>query len=185
MNLKKITFYLWLILITGGMITYLFFPGKLSFSFMETTAGSHPIATLILYYLILSFQGVEFMPSPLIFLGVLIFNPIELFVVNMAGVMTSATIVYYFSKYLELDVYFETKYSKYVHIIRAKLMDKELPIIVGWSFFPLVPTNLIVYVGSILRINVFICLLGVFIGEAIINAFYIITITMLLKGSLL
>ena len=135
MNLKKITFYLWLILITGGMITYLFFPGKLSFSFMETTAGSHPIATLILYYLILSFQGVVFMPSPLIFLGVLIFNPIELFVVNMAGVMTSATIVYYFSKYLELDVYFETKYSKYIHIIRAKLIDKELPVIVGWSFF--------------------------------------------------
>ena len=75
------------------------------------------------------------MPSPLIILGVLIFNPIELFVVNMAGVMTSATIVYYFSKYLELDIYFETKYSKYIHIIRAKLMDKELPVIVGWSFF--------------------------------------------------
>jgi hypothetical protein len=64
------------------MITYLFFPDKLSFSFMETTAGSHPIATLILYYLILSFQGVVFMPSPLIFLGALIFNPIELFIVT-------------------------------------------------------------------------------------------------------
>ena len=151
---------------------------------MEQTAGNYPIETLIIYYLILSFQGVVFMPSPLIFIGAFIFNPIELFVVNMAGVMTSATIVYYFSKYLELDIYFETKYIKYIHIIRAKLMDKELPVIVGWSFFPFVPTNLIVYVGSILRINVFICLLGVLIGEAIINAFYIITLTTLFKGSL-
>jgi uncharacterized membrane protein YdjX (TVP38/TMEM64 family) len=77
--------------------------------------------------------------------------------------MTSATVVYYFSKYLEFDIYFETKYSKYTHKIRAKLVDKELPVIVGWSFFPMVPTNLIVYVGSTLRISVIKCLLGVFI----------------------
>jgi uncharacterized membrane protein YdjX (TVP38/TMEM64 family) len=184
MNLKKITFYLWLILITGGMITYLFFPDKLSFSFMETTVGSHPIATLILYYIILSFQGVVFMPSPLIFLGALIFNPIELFIVNMAGVMTSATIVYYFSKYLEFDKYFETRYNKYTHIIRSKFMNKEFPVIVGWSFLPMVPTNLIVYVGSTLEISAFKCLLGVFIGESLINSFYIISITVLFKGNL-
>jgi hypothetical protein len=59
MNLKKLSFCLWLILIAGGVITYLFFPDKLNFSFMETTAGSHHIATLILYYFILSFQGVD------------------------------------------------------------------------------------------------------------------------------
>jgi uncharacterized membrane protein YdjX (TVP38/TMEM64 family) len=185
MKLRIITFYLWLILITVGIITYQFFPDKLSFSFMEQTAGNYHITTLVIYYLILSFQGVVFMPSPLIFVGVLIFNPIELFLVNMAGVMTSATIVYYFSKYLKFDIYFETKYSKYTHIIRAKLMDKEFPIIVGWSFFPLTPTNLVIYVGSTLCISVFKCLLGVFIGESIINAFYIITATMLFKGSLL
>ena len=184
MNFKKITFCLWLIIIFGGMITYLFFPEKLSFSFLEETAANYPVETPIIYYLLLSFQGVVFMPSPLILVGALIFNPIELFVVNMAGVMTSATIVYYFSKYLECDVYLETKYSKYTHKIKAKLMDKELPLIVGWSFFPMAPTNLIVYIVSSLRINVFKCLLGVFIGESIINAFYIITATMLIKGSL-
>jgi uncharacterized membrane protein YdjX (TVP38/TMEM64 family) len=184
MKMRNIAFYLWLILITGGIITYLFFPEKLSLSFMEGTAGNYPIETLIIYYLILSFQGVVFMPSPLIIVGALIFNPIELFVVNMAGVMTSATIVYYFSKYLEFDTYFEKKYSKSIHKIKAKLMDKELPLIVGWSFFPFTPTNLVVYIGSTLRVNAFKCLFGVFIGESIINAFYIITATMLLKGNL-
>jgi uncharacterized membrane protein YdjX (TVP38/TMEM64 family) len=183
MNFKKITFCLWLIIILGGMITYLFFPEKLSFSFLEETAANYPVETPIIYYL-LSFQGVVFLPSPLILVGALIFNPIELFVVNMAGVMTSATIVYYFSRYLECDVYLETKYSEYTHKIKTKLMDKELPLIVGWSFFPMAPTNLIVYIVSSLRINVFKCLLGVFIGESIINAFYIITATMLIKGSL-
>lgn len=185
MMLRKITFFIWIILIIGGIITYLFFPEKLNFSFIEQTIGNYPIETLIVYYLILSLQGVIFMPSPLIFIGALIFNPIELFIVTMAGIMTSATIVYYFSKYLGFDIYFETKYSKYTHIIRSKINDKEIPIIVGWSFFPFTPTNLIVYVGSTLRISVFKCLFGVFLGESIINAFYIITATLLFRGSLL
>jgi len=185
MNMKNIAFYLWLILIAGCIITYIFFPEKLSLSFMEGTSVNYPIETLIIYYLILSFQGVVFMPSPLIIVGVLIFNPIELFIVNMAGIMTSAIIIYYFSKYLEFDIYLEKKYSKYTQKIRAKLNDKELPLIVVWSFLPLTPTNLIVYIGSTLRISVFKCLLGVFIGESIINAFYIITATTLLKSSLL
>lgn len=185
MKLKKITFCLWLILVTGVITAYLFFPEKLSFSFLEEEVVDHPYATLAIYYLILSFKGLAFIPaSPLLLAGMLIFNPVEVFIVNMAGIITSSTIVYYFSKYLEFDVYFETKYSKYTHIIRAKLMDKELPIIVLWSFLPPAPTDLIVYVASTLRISVFKCLLGVLIGEAIINAFYIISVTMLLKGNL-
>ena len=113
MQLQKIAFYLWLILITGGIIAYLFFPQILSVSFLSEIVGNYYILSIVIYYLLLSFQGVVFMPSPLIIVGVFIFNPIELFIVNMAGVMTSATIVYYFSKYLEFDIYFDARYSKY------------------------------------------------------------------------
>ncbi len=185
MQLQKIAFYLWLILITGGIIAYLFFPQILSVSFLSEIVGNYYILSIVIYYLLLSFQGVVFMPSPLIIVGVFIFNPIELFIVNMAGVMTSATIVYYFSKYLEFDIYFDARYSKYSQKIISTLKNKDVLIITGWSFFPFTPTNLVVYIGSTLRISVYKCLLGVFIGESLINAFYIITLTMLLKGSLL
>jgi uncharacterized membrane protein YdjX (TVP38/TMEM64 family) len=185
MRLKKITFCLWLILVTGVIITYLLFPEKISPSFMEEVVIDHPLEILVIYYLILSFKGLTFIPAPPFLLaGILLFNPVEVFIINMNGIMTSSTIVYYFLKYLEFDVYFETKYGKYTRIMRAKLMDRELPIIILWSFLPPAPTDLIVYVASTLRINLFKCLLGVFIGEAIINAFYIISVTMLLKGNL-
>jgi uncharacterized membrane protein YdjX (TVP38/TMEM64 family) len=185
MKLKKITFCLWLVLVTGVIATYLFFPEKLSPSFLEEAVINHPFETLVIYYLIISLKGLTLIPAtPFLFAGILIFNPEEVFIVNMAGIMTSTIIVYYFSKYLEFDVYFETKYSKYTHKLSAKLKDKELPIIIIWSFLPPAPTDLIVYVASTLRINVFKCLLGVFIGEAIINAFYIISVTLLLKGNL-
>ncbi|WP_156161078.1 MULTISPECIES: hypothetical protein [unclassified Methanosarcina] len=47
--------------------------------------------------------------------------------------------------------------------------------------FPLVPTDLIVYVRSSLRIPVLKCLLGVFVGESVLNAFYILLTTLILK----
>ena len=47
-----------------------------------------------------------------------------------------------------------------------------MPIIIGWSFFPLAPTDLVVYVCGVLRVDVRKCLLGVLIGEGAICAIY-------------
>jgi uncharacterized membrane protein YdjX (TVP38/TMEM64 family) len=185
MKFRKITFCLWLILVMGIIITYFLFPEIFSLSFMEETAVDHPIAVLMIYYLIISFKGLTFMPgTPILLAGMMLFSPVEVFFVNMAGIMTSTLLVYYFSKYLEFDVFFETKYNKYIEKIKANLINKELPVIIGWSFIPCFPTDVIVYIGSTLRVNVLKCLIGVFIGEAIINSFYIISITMLIKGSI-
>lgn len=179
---RKLAFFFWLLLVTAGIVTYLIFPEKINLSFLREVSEDHHTAALVIYFLILSARGLTMIPStPLLLAGVLLFEPAELFAVNMAGILVSSTIVYYFSQYLGFDVYFETKYTRYASKIRKKLEDKELPIIVGWSFFPLVPTDLIVYLGSTLRINVFKCLLGVFIGEAVLNSFYILSATMILK----
>ncbi|HII02854.1 TPA: TVP38/TMEM64 family protein [Methanosarcinaceae archaeon] len=179
---RKLAFCFWLLLITAGIATYFLFPEKINLSFLRELSEEHHTAALIIYFLILSARGLTMIPStPLLLAGVLLFRPAELFAVNMAGILVSSTIVYYFSQYLGFDTYFETKYARYAGKIRNKLTDKELPIIVGWSFFPLVPTDLIVYVGSTLRVHVFKCLLGVFIGEAVLNSFYILSATMILK----
>jgi uncharacterized membrane protein YdjX (TVP38/TMEM64 family) len=139
-------------------------------------------AAILIYFLILSFRGLTLIPStPLLLAGILTFEPAELFIVNMAGILVSSSIVYHFSSYLGFDTYFEKKYSKQTRQLRRKLTDKELPIIIGWSFFPLVPTDLIVYVSSTFRINVFKCLLGILIGEGILNAIYIYSARMILN----
>lgn len=184
MKAREITFFLWILLVTGGIITYIFFPEKLSILFLQETSKNNMFAVFIIYYLIVSFRGLTFIPSsPLLIAGVLVFDPVKLFIINLAGILTSSTIVYYFSKYLGFDVYFETKYTEAVQKIRKKLTDKELPIIVGWSFFPLTPTDLVVYVGSTLRVSVFKCLFGVLIGEAVLTAFYITTATLILQNT--
>lgn len=185
MNFRKITLYVWLILITTGMLTYFFFPVELNLLLTKELVGNYLVATFVLYYLILALQGIMFIPSPLIFIGLLIFNPTDLFVVNMAGVTTSAIVIYYFSKYLKSDVYFETKYGKYIDIIKDALKGREFKVLIFWGFFPVLPTNLIVYIASILRIKASKCIIGVFIGEALINTFYIVTFTTFLKVGIL
>lgn len=185
MNFRKIALYVWLFLIAVGMLTYFFFPVELNLLFTKELVGNYLMATFVIYYIILVLQGIIFIPSPLIFIGILIFNPIDLLIVNMAGLTTSALIIYYFSKYLKSDVYFETKYSKYIDIIKNVLKGREFRVIVFWSFIPIFPTNLIVYISSILRINSVKCVIGVFIGEFLINLFYIVTFTTFLKAGIL
>jgi uncharacterized membrane protein YdjX (TVP38/TMEM64 family) len=182
MNPKKLAFYLWMLLVAGGITAYLLYPDEINILFLEDLSEEYHYIALCIYFLLLSARGLTMIPStPLLLGGVLIFDPLELFVVNMVGILSSSTIVYYFSKYLGFDVYFETKYDKYTQKIRNGLVDKELPVIVGWSFFPLVPTDLIVYIGSSLRIPVLKCLLGFFVGESVLNAFYILSTTLILK----
>lgn len=182
MNLKKLAFYLWTLLITGGLTAYFLFPDEINLLFLEDLSDEYHYMSLSIYFLLLSARGLTMIPStPLLLAGILIFDPLELFVVNMAGILSSSITVYYFSRFLGFDTYFETKYCKYVRNIKKSIADKELPVIVGWSFFPLVPTDLIVYVGSSLRVPVFKCLLGVFMGESVLNAFYIFSASLIFK----
>jgi uncharacterized membrane protein YdjX (TVP38/TMEM64 family) len=55
--------------------------------------------------------------------------------------------------------------------VRALLERHGFPIVVGWAFFPLVPTDLICYLAGVTRMAVL--LLGVGIGEGAICAVYI------------
>jgi uncharacterized membrane protein YdjX (TVP38/TMEM64 family) len=182
MQHKKLVFYFWILLITGSITAYFLFPDDINLLFLENVYEKYHYLALVIYFLLLSFRGLTMIPStPLFLAGVLIFDPVELFAVNMAGILSSSTLVYYFSRYVGFDTYFETKYGKYVQKIKNGLTDKELPVIVGWSFFPLVPTDLIVYVGSSLRIPLLKCLLGVFMGESVLNIFYIFSANLILK----
>jgi uncharacterized membrane protein YdjX (TVP38/TMEM64 family) len=180
-NQRKILLFIWLLVVIGGMVLYLIFPDRINLFFLRKLVKEHYILVLVIYFLLLSFRGLTMIPSTALLLaGIIIFKPTELFAVNMVGILTSSTIVYYFSRYMGFASYFEIKHGKYVQKIRDGFRDKEIPLIVGWSFFPFVPTDLIVYIGSTLEVSIFKCLAGVFIGEAILNAIYIISARIIL-----
>lgn len=106
--------------------------------------------------------------------GLFFLTPVVHFLLTMAGILVSSASIYYFSERLRLAEYFERRYLYHVDRVRGLLRRHELPIVIGWSFFPLVPTDLICYVCGSLRIDVRKLLVGVLVGEGIICAFYIV-----------
>ena len=159
------------------LILYVAKPDLFDISFLRENVSNHKVPVLLLYLIILTFIGLTVIPStPFAVAGVLLFPPVTAYIINLIGIITSSIVVYYFTKYLRLDVWLDSKYPAKIEKIKKALLKKELPIIAGWSFFPLVPTDLIIYVSSTLNIPFWKCALGVLIGEGSLNAFYIFSI---------
>lgn len=176
-KVRRKTLFIWIAILIASSILYYVYRDLFDFSFLKEYVSDHKLLVLSLYLIILTFIGLTFIPStPFAVAGVLLFPPLEAYLINLTGIVTSSIVVYYFTQYLRLDVWLESKYSVQIEKIKKALHKKELPIIAGWSFFPVVPTDLIIYVSSTLNIPFWKCAVGILIGEGTLNAFYIFSI---------
>ncbi len=174
---KKKTFAIWVVFVAVVLTLYFLNRDRIDVDFLRGIVHNNRFLIIPFYLLILSLLGLTFIPStPFAIAGVFLFDPNLAYFLNLIGIITSSTIVYHFAGFLGLREAFESKYPKKTGRVRAALSRKELPIIIGWSFFPVVPTDLIIYVGSTLKIPLWKCLLGVLIGEGALNAFYIFSV---------
>ena len=176
-RVRKKTLYTWIIVVIAILVLYYVNKELFDISFLKDYVSENKPLVVAVYLLILTFIGLTFIPStPFAVAGVLLFPPLEAYFINLIGIVTSSVIVYYFTRYLRLDRWIEAKYPTQIDKIKKALRMKELPIIAGWSFFPVVPTDLIIYVSSSLRIPFWKCVVGIIIGEGTLNAFYIFSI---------
>ncbi|MBN1387485.1 MAG: TVP38/TMEM64 family protein [Bacteroidales bacterium] len=176
-KIRKKSFYLWLGVIAIILILYFVNKEWFDISFLRRFVNDHKFLVILVYLIFLTFIGLTLLPSsPFAMAGLLLFPAFETYVINMVGIITSTAIVYYFTRYLGLDRWIEKKFPSQIEKTKKALANKELPIIIGWSFFPVVPTDLIIYVSSSLRISFLKCIIGVLIGEGILNALYIFSV---------
>ena len=174
---KKKTFVVWVVLVAVAVTLYLTNRETLDVEVIRGLVDKNRAIVIPVYLAFLSLLGLTFIPStPFAIGGVLLFSPEVAYLLNLVGIVTSSTIVYHFARFLGLGTVFESRYPENTRKVRGALNRKELPIIVGWSFFPVVPTDLIIYVASTLKIPLWKCLLGVLIGEGTLNAFYIFSV---------
>jgi len=174
---KRKTFIAWLVLVAVVLSLYLTHRETLDVEVIRALVNENRAVVVPIYLLVLSVLGLTFIPStPFAIGGVLLFSPHFAYFINVLGILTSSTIVYHFARFLGLGAAFENRYPRQTVKVRDALDHKELPIIVAWSFFPLVPTDLIIYVASSLRIPLWKCLLGVLMGEGTLNALYIFSV---------
>ena len=139
------------------------------------TAFAHSAISGGFVYLVLGCaRGFTLIPCTyLVLAAVAFFPPTQLLLMTLAGILVSSASIYRFSEALHLDEYFERRHARAVARLKGLLHDHELPIIIGWSFFPFVPTDAICDVCGALEIDFKTFLVGILIGEGAISAIYI------------
>ena len=141
---------------------------------LQSASSESVIVGYALYLLLGSIRGLTLIPSAaLVFAAIPLFPPMPLFVLTLLGILVSSASVYYFSESLHLDEYFGERNRDGVERMKRTFQRNQLPIIIGWSFFPLVPTDLICYVCGVLKVRFSKFLLGILIGEGTICGIYI------------
>jgi uncharacterized membrane protein YdjX (TVP38/TMEM64 family) len=166
--------YLWAVLIVASLVLYYFFPDVFSPANIRQFFHTNLYAGLAVYLLLASFRSFTMIPlTPLLFAGMLVFPPLPFLLVNMIGITVSSASVYYLARYFRFDHFFKVHYPTQIAKLTRMLQNREFPVIFLWSFAPVLPTDLIVYVCSVLRISITKTLLGLLAGESIICAIYI------------
>ena len=133
-----------------------------------------PAALYGAYLALGAVRGFTLVPSTTLVLAALpFFPPGPLLAATIAGIMLSSASIYYCSAALRLDERLAKRHPEKIARLTDLINRYEMPIIIGWSFFPLVPTDLICYVCGVLRVRFWKFLLGVTLGEGAICAVYI------------
>ncbi|KND47840.1 MAG: hypothetical protein AB201_02925 [Parcubacteria bacterium C7867-006] len=172
-KIKYAVYAIWFLMI-GVSLYYYFFAGSVIRTEFSRIFGSSLVLGYFVYLLAGCLRGFTLIPiTYLIVVGILFLPPLPLYFLTMIGVFVSSLSIYYFSEYLNFDEYFEKKHPKQIQSIKNFLVKNELPIVVGWSFAPFLPTDLICYVCGAMEINVKKFIFGVIVGEGISCAIYI------------
>lgn len=166
-------FAVWLLIVGGALYVY-FFERTFAEAELRGALSTSTVVASILYMLLGSLRAFTMVPATfLLFVAMPFFDPELLLLTTLVGIATSSSIAYFFAEALHMDAVFERKYPVQIQKLKASLKRYQLRIIIGWSFFLLLPTDLICYVCGSLRINFKKFLFGVMVGEGTIYAIYI------------
>lgn len=173
----RITQGVWVTICLAIGITLLLNPSILTPEKIQEIVMQYGSVALLIYVSISMFRGFFLIPStPFVLAGVAMYpeEPILVVTISMAGILFSATLLYFFSQRLGFSSYLERKYPSAINSTKELLSGNRATIFVaGWSFFPLVPTDVICYVAGMMKMPFYKMMLGLFIGEMVLVTAYV------------
>lgn len=176
-TVQKITYILWIACVVVFAGFYIIYPHLFTAENLVEFIRSFESKILLVYILLSFIRGFFLIPStPFVIGGGMLFPymPTTILIISMLGIVFSATSLYYFSDMLGFSSFLESKYPKQIGVWKKRLQTKSgLYYVTAWSFFPLAPTDLICYVAGIIKMPFKYMILGVFLGELILDIFYI------------
>ena len=170
---RYILFGLWILVAATALYLYFFKRAAIQAEMHDAMSASFWAACAI-YLLIGALRAFTLVPAtfPLL-IAMPFFDPWVMLALTLPCIAVSSSICYAFAEALHMDELFERKYPSQIARLKNLLQRYKLPIIIGWSFFLLLPTDVLCYVCGSLKINYKKFLLGIMIGEGTVYAIYI------------
>lgn len=174
---KSLT-YLWLALLLGVAALWIADPSWFSQATLEAGIGGWGTWALVAFSIVAIGRGALLIPStPVILAGGVLFPNARLFIflVSMAGIVASATLLYRFPGFAGYDSRLATRYPEQLEWLQLHLRKPRAQWFVAlWAFFPAVPTDLICYAAGLVRMPFRRMMFGIIIGEVPLVTAYVL-----------
>lgn len=175
---KSILRILWIGLLATTLVLYLCFPSWFTVEAFNETINANETQVLLAYCLLVLIRSVLFIPSTAVLILGIALYPDQLWFllgINMIGIIVGALLIYGAGKVFTPDHFFQKKAAKRIPAIKEKINQHGFWIVLGWSFFPFVPTDLICFVAGATRMKLFKFLTALFLGELVLVSIYLFT----------
>jgi uncharacterized membrane protein YdjX (TVP38/TMEM64 family) len=167
----------WLIAVAGILGMIVIYPELLTRESISQLLGQMGSMALIIYVLMSLTRAVLLMPcTPFVLAGAISFPqwPFLVFAISLAGVVVGAFLVYSFPSFGGYDRLLEEKYPEKIANLKRNMQHKNaFWFVVGWSFFPLVPTDAVCYVAGVAKMPLRKMLIALLLGELPLVAVYV------------
>ena len=167
----------WLCLVAIVLVSLLIFPDWLSRDSISELLNNFGTMALIVYIVLSLTRSLLMIPcTPFVLAGAISFPqwPLIVFVISFTGIVLGAFLVYSFPSFGNYDEFLEEKYPAKIAALKEKMQGKyAFAIVAGWSFFPLVPTDVICYVAGIAKMSFKKMVMALLIGEIPLVTTYI------------
>ena len=173
--LKKALRWLWGGMIITALFCYFVYPNSFTATSIQSFLGDNASIILIFYILVSSIRALFLLPSTIfVLLGVALYpeSPFFVLFISLLGIQIGATLMYYSASFLT-PVALLGKGASKIAVVEEKMQKYGFWIILFWSFFPAVPTDLICFVAGSTKYNYWKFFFAVFIGELILVSVYV------------
>ena len=184
-RIRLIALVLWVALMLALSVLYTVNPALLDPERMVEMLRRSGQSVLLGYIVLSVVRAFTLVPSTvLVLVGMLLFpdRPWFVMISSLGGIVASALLIYFFFEFLGLGELFERKHAQRVRWLEEQMNRKGFWLVVGWSAFPFVPTDVICYVAGTLRMQLGKFAAGVALGELPLVAFYVWAGGMLFGG---
>ena len=175
---KKYLRWTWITLILITVTFFLIFPDSFTAESLKTLLHENSSLILIVFIALSCIRALFFLPSTLfVLMGTVLYpvDPVFVLIVSMIGILIGATLVYKAAAIFTPEQLFKGKNLTRMEGVRRKMDKYGFSIVLLWSFFPAVPTDLICYVAGTIKMAFWKFIFAVFLGEIILVSIYIWT----------